>query len=201
MTPDDPRHGTPSGYFAHRKDGEEACDACRRAHARRWQQYLAGKARGEVLMVDATGTRRRIQALCAVGWSVMEQARQLGVTEMAVRNLLTQTTVQVATAARHQALYERLIKATPRPGRGPTRARSHAAKQGWPPPTAWFDIDDPDEQPDLGGDGRMSPNEKLAEFEWLTSLGVAEPEALRRVDWSQEAMEKHLQRTKKDEAA
>lgn len=200
MTPDDPRHGTPRGYFAHRKDGETACDACRRAHARRWQQYLAGKARGEVLMVDATGTRRRVQALCAIGFSVMEQARQLGVTEMTVRNLMTKRTVQVATAARHKALYERLCESTPAPGRGPTRARSHAAKSGWPPPSAWFDIDDPNEQPDLGDGKRMSAAEKLAEFEWLTSLGVSEPEALRQVGWTWDAMEKHLERQKKEAA-
>lgn len=200
MTPDDPRHGRNAGYLAHWKEGEDACPPCLRAHKRNQQEFLVRQARGEVRSVDATGTRRRVQALAAIGWSVMEQARQLGVAEMAIRGILAKTSIWASTATRHAALYDRLIALPPPTGRGPTAARTHAAKHGWAPPSAWFDIDDPDEQPDFGGDGRMSAAEKLAEFEWLTSLGVAEPEALRQVDWTREAMEKHLERQKKEAA-
>jgi len=31
VTPDDPRHGTESGYRKHYRDGEKPCDDCRRA--------------------------------------------------------------------------------------------------------------------------------------------------------------------------
>lgn len=200
MTPDDPRHNTNAGYLAHHKEGEDACRPCRRAHKRYQQQYLVSQQRGEARTVDATGTRRRVQALCAIGWSIMEQARQLGVREPAIRSLLVKTNVRASTAARHAALYDRLTALPPPSGRGPTRARSHAAKQGWHPPSAWLDIDDPNEQPDLGDDKRMRNPEKLAEFEWLTSLGVAEPEALARIGWTRRAMERHLERQKKEAA-
>lgn len=32
MSPDDPRHGTPNGYNAHRAAGEPACRPCLDAH-------------------------------------------------------------------------------------------------------------------------------------------------------------------------
>ena len=35
MTPDDPRHGTRAGYDVHYRQGETACDPCRRANADR----------------------------------------------------------------------------------------------------------------------------------------------------------------------
>ncbi|MDF5758585.1 hypothetical protein [Spongiactinospora sp. TRM90649] len=96
--------------------------------------------------VDAAGTRRRVQALAAIGWTLSDQARRLG---WEPRNLWglanTRTRVAAATARAVCGLYAELSM---RPGEGPTAARAKrmATARGWLPPLAWDDelIDLPD---------------------------------------------------------
>jgi len=75
MSPDDPRHGHSRGYWAHRRDGEEACERCKRAAAR----YQATREHyGTPRRVSALGAQRRIQALVALGWTVEIIAAEVG---------------------------------------------------------------------------------------------------------------------------
>lgn len=109
-------------------------------------------------LTSAVGTRRRLQALVANGWSLSKLAQRLGVD---VGNLVTMLGREHVTAGRHRAvkaLFEELWdKQPPRSGwhdaAAFTRARRHAAARRWLPPLAWDDIDADPEPPAVeGGD-------------------------------------------------
>lgn len=96
--------------------------------------------------IDAAGTRRRLQALACLGWSLGEQGRRLGWTHQNYSALQTRTQVIARTARLVRALYDELSM-TPAPaGPGVERARRAAARKGYLPPLAWDDdlIDLPD---------------------------------------------------------
>ncbi|MEN3123249.1 hypothetical protein [Janibacter sp. LM] len=102
-------------------------------------------------IIDGTGTRRRLQALVAIGWSMGELARRLDIRPSNIgATIHGHREVTVATATRARDLYDELWD-TPAPPSGrhgsvPTRARAYADRMGWVPPLAWDDetIDDPD---------------------------------------------------------
>lgn len=106
------------------------------------------------LIVDGTGTRRRLQALVAIGWSMSKLAQGM---DMLPSNFGTtihgRQEVTVATANKARALYEQLWdKPAPPSGRHgavPIRARNYARRSGWHVPMAWDDetIDDPTATP------------------------------------------------------
>jgi hypothetical protein len=101
---------------------------------------------GTSAWADATGTRRRLQALSAAGWSTSQLGELLGVTSSAIAQLrsTTQPRVLTSTAATVATLYDAHWWRTP-PGRYQTRCEHHAAQQGWVGPWRWdgLDIDDP----------------------------------------------------------
>jgi plasmid maintenance system antidote protein VapI len=98
-------------------------------------------------LTDATGTRRRLRALAALGWPANHLARQLAMNPVPIRTLMRgdRQRVTAATARNVAALYDQLWD-TPGPSDA-TRAR--AARAGWPVPLAWDDesIDDPTARP------------------------------------------------------
>jgi hypothetical protein len=211
MKADDPRHGTPAGFYAHRTDDEDACAPCSKAlfrHHKQWRQdYVKGqrwttptqpvsdhirqleqagmsstsiwKAAGisrtlfyyirnvryprcrivtarAVLAVQAAdcisanvtptqwvsgvGTRRRIRALMAIGWSHQEMRARSGA--------LTAVTLNQRGDLVTRAMYDRIaalyddLSMTPGPS---ARTRARAVAAGYPPPLSWDDdaIDDP----------------------------------------------------------
>jgi hypothetical protein len=96
--------------------------------------------------VDATGTRRRLQALIAIGWPGELLAVQLGRRASSLHRSMTGKSVTAGTAHDVATLYERLWNTRPPRGTGEQRAaadaaRAYAAAQGWLPPLAWDDID------------------------------------------------------------
>jgi lambda repressor-like predicted transcriptional regulator len=102
--------------------------------------------------IDATGTRRRLQALIALGWTAAELARQLGRTTASLRGTMARTRVTAATADQVRELYEQLSgtppdESNPSASRGAERARNLAHQNGWPAPLAWDDIDTDPEPP------------------------------------------------------
>lgn len=103
--------------------------------------------------LDAVGTRRRIQALRAIGWSARALAEASGAGESVIERICgDQPTVRGVVAAKIQAVYVKLAH-TPAPaGRSATRAKNFATSQGWAPPGAWDDdtIDDPAAKPEFG---------------------------------------------------
>lgn len=101
--------------------------------------------------VDGTGTRRRLQALVAIGWSQSRLADAIG---YELRNLSYmlhgRRDVTAKTARNVRALYDQLWN-TPPPQSDRwersaySRSIGYAAARGWAPPLAWDDdaLDDP----------------------------------------------------------
>jgi hypothetical protein len=125
------------------------CLAARRANSIEHQRYLMRRAHEGMLLVDATGSRRRIQALAALGWPYRRIAEVGGFESAQVYTLTRATVVHKDTAAKVAAVYDRLSMQVPRPSSSTTRARKAAARKGWLPPLAWDDetIDDPAAEP------------------------------------------------------
>lgn len=143
---------------------------------------LAGPPR-----VDATGTRRRIQALACIGWPLKAIARRAGHSYSYFARILngSVTTITRDTADRVARVYRDLAR-TPGPSLG---TRTVAARNGWHSPMAWDEttIDDPDAQPDIdtGEDAELTPAERAEEARRLAAFGVAPGEIARRVGRSE----------------
>jgi len=106
-------------------------------------------------MVPALGTHRRIQALAVMGWSVAAQAKRMHRSREYLLKTLNKDLVFLSTAEAVEAVYADLSMVVPA---GHTlRTRNWAKAQGWFPPLAWDDIDDPDERPTSGRD-RCGPS-------------------------------------------
>lgn len=104
--------------------------------------------------VPAIGTRRRLQALMACGYSVQNIANHFGVRKRTVQTYMERELVNVATARKVRDLYDQLWNVpppedTPVQAQVASRLRNLAAKHGWQPPMAWDDdrIDDPSYHP------------------------------------------------------
>lgn len=108
---------------------------------------------GAAALVDATGTRRRLQALIAAGWSKQKLASRLGAGPQNFGAMMERPQVTAATARAVTALYGELQYTLPphedyRDKSAWNRARGYAAARNWPPPGAWDDdIDDPAARP------------------------------------------------------
>lgn len=106
---------------------------------------------GRKACIDGTGTRRRLQALIAAGWSQEKLARMLGMTGSNFgRVVRSDDHVHAATARAVRDLYERLWDTPPPLGRkgdriAASRAMNLARRRGYLPALAWDDdsIDDP----------------------------------------------------------
>ena len=118
--------------------------------------------------VDATGTRRRLQALQAVGWSAELLAAQLGRRPNSLHRSMTGRLVTAGTAQEVATLYEQLWHIRPPRMTDEQRAaadaaQAHAAAQGWLPPLAWDDIDsDPTPPAAVAGASQRSDMDQIA---------------------------------------
>jgi len=104
-----------------------------------------------------TGTRRRLQALVAKGWTQSELARRLGVDRANFGRTIVSNLVEAGTARAVLALYDELWRLDPTE-QGVPRHRAEAARliarnNRWAPIGAWDDesIDDPQATPDWTG--------------------------------------------------
>lgn len=102
--------------------------------------------------VDATGTRRRLQALAFMGWNASNLAQRVGIDRSHIHKLMSRSHVRVSTARAVRAVFEELaIQSPPADTRyermAVTRTRRDAEARGWVSAMAWDDIDDPQEQP------------------------------------------------------
>jgi hypothetical protein len=129
------RCGTDAGY-----NRGCSCERCRWAHARnhRRLRYVPNPT------VDATGTRRRIEALARLGWSTAELSRHLGRHRSYLLKVLRNQQLEVATVLTVRRLYDELSMTwctTPTAGRVAADART----RGWAAPLEWDEgtIDDP----------------------------------------------------------
>lgn len=90
--------------------------------------------------VPALGSRRRLQALAAIGWDPIDLAARCGTTWAAFAG----DTVDQSTAETARRLYDTLC-ASPAPGPAAAAVRAAATRRGWASPLAWDDgqLDDP----------------------------------------------------------
>ena len=178
-------------------------------------------------LVDATGTRRRVQALAVRGWSRNWLARQIGMHEDAFRKALGRKQVTAGLARRVAATYDEWWNQDPLDhgcALNPVSiVRSGAQRAGWHGPLAWDDdtIDNPSAVPMTdavplaateGGNvaarwlmgesvvlDREARREVLAHlFEWTNDTTA---EIAARLDMSPEAAERQWGRMKARAAA
>lgn len=99
--------------------------------------------------IDSTGTRRRLQALIAMGWSHRVLVPILGVAPGTVDNIHRRKLVRVKTARVVAEVYDRLWDKPAPEGRNRSCALAMARRKGFVPPLAWDDdeIDDPAARP------------------------------------------------------
>lgn len=107
-------------------------------------------------VVDATGTRRRLQALVATGWPQARLAELAHLRRATVARIVhgQHVTVHAGTARAVAELYDRVWDVPPPLGGhaekiAAARARHVAGRNRWPPPLAWDDdqLDNPRARP------------------------------------------------------
>ncbi|MER6488759.1 hypothetical protein ABT264_35085 [Streptomyces virginiae] len=138
-------------------------------------------------LVDATGTRRRIQALAAIGWPQKQLAQRLGLNHKHVSHIMRRGQILNRTASAVTAAYEELRNGSAEKFGvskiGANRARARATANRWAPPKYWAKypdaIDDPHFTPEYG----MTKPQRLAEEAvWMVTVaGVPRTEAATRL--------------------
>lgn len=130
--------------------------------------------------IDATGTKRRVHALVACGWSQQKVATRLGMAGSNFHLCITSERVTAGTARKVAALYDELWDQPPpedthRDKIAASRSRRYARERGWPPPMAWDDdtIDDPAAEPQ-GTNVDHAPRLGLPPGDDVLSLAEAE---------------------------
>jgi len=156
MSPDDPRHGTLTGYQVLRC----RCARCTARKSRYEKRRRLLVLEGTPLRVEGHGFRRRVRALMAIGWTQQSVADALGIAQGNLSRKLLSTYVSRAT---HEAMCSVYAERCMSVQHGPQadRTRREMAALGHPPPLAWDDIDDVDEQPSL----RVAAGEVVEEYD------------------------------------
>lgn len=198
--------GTTAGYSAHRRRNEPTCPACRAAAAayERRRSARAYITRGEPLVVDATGTGRRLRALMRIGWSLHDLARRVGMPVQSLSRAHHRDRVAVSTAEKVAALYDELSMTL-----GPSvYARRYGAERGWLPPLCWSDeeIDDPKARPSglrTGHEPRRQNRdaEREAQVWELTRCGVSAADIAVRLRCNKRYVERVRARYREDQAS
>ncbi|SDD43005.1 hypothetical protein [Auraticoccus monumenti] len=150
-------------------------------------------------LVDGTGTRRRLQALVAIGWSMSELGRRLGWQPANAWKLVTgEGQVTHHTAAGVRALYDELwnqpVTGSDRATKtSATRASQLAGRNGWLPPLAWDDdlIDDPASTPSCESGTRR---DALEDIVWLADQGETLTAIARHLQLAESTVEQRLRR-------
>ncbi|MDQ0758753.1 hypothetical protein [Streptomyces canus] len=103
-------------------------------------------------IIDGTGTRRRLQALVSMGWTLNALGPRLGFHPRRLTDLIHGERVLASTARRIADGYRTLQTLDPIahgvPERSAKLSLNLAAREGWPGPLDWDDIDDPNCKPD-----------------------------------------------------
>lgn len=128
--------------------------------------------------IDATGTRRRLQALVAIGWPAELLADLLGRRPSSLQRSMVGASVTARTARDAASLYQRLWNISPPQTTDARRAaadaaRVHSATQGWLPPLAWDNIDtDPTPTMSTAGPSQRNDIDEIAVERALAGDGV-----------------------------
>lgn len=174
--------GVAHGALSRLVYGEKGRPRSRRVRRATASAVLAVQPDGSALspgaLVDGTGTRRRLQALACLGWTVHRLQEHTGCERQRLDQAMNGGRVRRSTAVAVRDAYERLWNtrppATTRGERSAAgRAVARARRAGWAPPMAWDDIDDPSVVPAVSGDGAG------AGYDWAAVERVLSGERLR----------------------
>lgn len=190
----------------------------RRANATRRKRWEVRAARaGGSTLIDGTGTRRRLQALTAIGWRYSDVAQRMGVNLSLVGRLaIADGPVHRHTAGAVAGVYDELSM-TPGPSR---RCRALALRRNWPPPLAWDDdsIDDPAARPVRAGKGPeafdevsvhramrgrpadLRPAERTEAVRRLTEQGLSAAQIAERLHTTSRSVNRHRATTSRRSA-
>lgn len=182
------RHGTYSAYHQGCR-----CPAAREAHRLYYKRLREGRQPAAYL--DVTGTRRRLEALAAIGWPTTVVAEHLQLAWRQVYSWRTTacTRIHRRHAAAVTAVYDQLC-ATPGPS---DRTRRRARTVGLAPPLAWDDhtIDDPTATPDTGRRPRSRVDD--ADVTHLSRFGLTRDQIADRLGVTPDSLRDILARRRK----
>ncbi|MFG1709192.1 hypothetical protein ACFLIM_38975 [Nonomuraea sp. M3C6] len=106
------------------------------------------------VLLDSIGSRRRVQALTAMGWTGEEIGRRVamrrGDTWANITRVMQGRRITASLAHEINVVYADLRELAPPTDLAASRAKARAQRARWAPPAAWesVDIDDPDARPD-----------------------------------------------------
>lgn len=166
-------------------------------------------------LIDSRGTRRRIQALVAMGWSLSKIAVLAGIEPTNMSIVLNGTQCTAKRARIIAAIYEELWDQMPprdewHDKAAYSRARGMAKQKGWLPPLAWDDID-LDDSPaegefltDKNGKNWTSVERSLSrieDVETLLNAGMGSEYILQTLKVSRPSLEQTLYRYSRGDLA
>jgi transcriptional regulator with XRE-family HTH domain len=129
-------------------------------------------------LINATGTRRRLEALFTLGWTQRYLSRRLEVSERSLSRALSKPRVTAHLARKVAGLYDELWKRPPYESEvaqvAAHRARMHAASVGYAGPLAWDDdtIDDPSAVPQTDAVQPVATEGENVVARWLMGESV-----------------------------
>ncbi|SDL15170.1 hypothetical protein SAMN05428985_11074 [Nocardioides sp. YR527] len=192
--PDDPRHGTTAGHWAHHRADVPQCDPCLIAKARYDKQRRVNDYQGKVRKVSTLGARRRIEALQAIGWTNTQIAEAAGFNDrQGLQYAKYHDQITVPTFERIATAYERLSMRVPPDSFGKSRAMAAARKNGWVPPLAWDDIDN-DEAPAAAAIPPKPKPDRLALLQRADEAEQTAKQAAEEIGVSQEGLNRWCKR-------
>jgi AraC-like DNA-binding protein len=159
-------------------------------------------------IVDATGTRRRLQALAAVGWPFRALGPHLDVAPQTVARLTHQRRLYATTAETVTTVYTRLSTTIAEdhgiPAASAARARNRATAEGWRDPQYWDDmghIDDPTFNPDTAEQPLKRAQQVAEDAAWLLAAGYSRDHVATRLGVSRFYIDRALREATREETA
>jgi hypothetical protein len=136
-------------------------------------------------VIDAAGTRRRLQALISMGWTLTALGPRLGFHPRRLTDLLYSDRVLASTARRIADGYRVVQTLDPVahgvPEKSAKASRNLAAREGWHGPLAWDDIDNPNSKPETSGTATGgTPKQRKVQASRPDRPGDRLPQAQRR---------------------
>lgn len=142
-------------------------------------------------LVNGIGARRRIKALCVIGFNTSEVCKEIGLRPDALNKFLREpeeSLVRVKTVDRIiKAFNNMILKPVPK-GPWANRCRNRAQKKGWHNYLAWADIDDPMCEPEISEEQKFRKKDQIQsqveDARFLQSLGLDEKDIAERMGMS-----------------